>query len=102
MESIFNPVFDEKAWAELDRRSKMPDSWKYKKYAYINLELTGKSATTICVADATLKIGDTNSGNLYTTDGDNGPRRPNITLQSVNIRNEGGSDYTNAYLKFGA
>jgi hypothetical protein len=106
MGTIFNPVFDEKAWAELDRRSglidgvqgPMPDSWKYKKYAYINLELTGESATTICVADKTLKIGDTNSGNLYTTDGDNGPRRPNITLQSVNITNQGGSDYTDAYL----
>ena len=98
MANIFNPGFDAKAKAELDRRSKMPDSWKYKKYAYINLELTGNSATNICVEDATLKIGDTNSGELYTTDGDNGPRRPNITLQSVNIRNEGGSDYTNAYL----
>jgi len=106
MGTIFNPVFDEKAWAELDRRSglidgeqgSMPDSWKYKKYAYINLELTGESATTICVADKTLKIGDTNSGNLYTTDGENGPRRPNITLQSVNITNQGGSDYTDAYL----
>ena len=96
MANIFNPGFDAKAKAELDRRSKMPDSWKYKKYAYINLELTGNSATNICVEDATLKIGDTHSGNLYTTD--EGVRRPNITLQSVNIRNEGGSDYTNAYL----
>ena len=106
MANPFNPVFDAKAKTELDRRSglindvqgSMPDSWKYKKYAYINLELTGKSATTICVADKTLKIGDTNSGNLYTTDGKKGPRRPNITLQSVKIRNEGGSDYTNSYL----
>jgi hypothetical protein len=98
MTNIFNPGFDVSVTAELDRRSKMPDSWKYKKYAYINLELTGESATNICVEDKTLKIGDTNLGNLYTTDGDNGPRRPNITLQSVNIRNEGGSDYTNAYL----
>ena len=102
----FNPAFDAKAKTELDRRSglvdgkqrSMPNSWKYKKYAYINLELTGKSASNICVEDATLKIGDTHSGNLYTTDGKEGPRRPNITLQSVNIRNEGGSDYTNAYL----
>lgn len=98
MANIFNPGFDANAKAELDRRSKMPDSWKYKKYAYINLELTSNSATNICVEDATLKIGDTHSGNLYTTDGEEGPRRPNITLQSVNIRNEGGSDYTNAYL----
>ena len=104
MANIFNPGFDAKAKAELDRRSgivngkqgSMPTAWKYKKYAYINLELTGNSATNICVEDATLKIGDTHSGNLYTTD--EGVRRPNITLQSVNIRNEGGSDYTNAYL----
>ena len=86
----FNPAFDAKAKTELDRRSglvdgkqrSMPNSWN--------------SATNICVEDATLKIGDTHSGNLYTTD--EGVRRPNITLQSVNIRNEGGSDYTNAYL----
>ena len=98
MANPFNTVFNAKAWSELDRRSKMPDSWKYKKYAYINLELTGKSSTNICVEDATLKIGDTNSGKLYTTDGDSGPRRPNITLQSVNITNQGGSDYTDSYL----
>ena len=96
MENPFNPIFSKAAKKELDRRSNMPDSWKYKKYAYINLELTGESATNICVSDTSLKIGDTNSGNLYTTDG--GVRRPNITLQSVNIRNEGGSDYTDAYL----
>jgi hypothetical protein len=103
MANIFNPGFDAKAKAELDRRGglvngvqgPMPESWKYKKYAYINLELTGNSATNICVEKGYLsKIGDSNSGNLYTTDG----KRPNITLQSVNIRNEGGSDYTNAYL----
>ena len=111
MGTIFNPDFAAAAKKELDRRSgktedgkggfiqgSMPTAWKYKKYAYINLELTGKSATTICVADKTLKIGDTNSGNLYTTDGAGGPRRPNITLQSVNITNQGGSDYTDAYL----
>jgi len=96
MENPFNPIFSEAAKKELDRRSNMPDSWKYKKYAYINLELTGETATNICVSDTSLKIGDTNSGKLYTTD--NGVRRPNITLQSVNIRNEGGSDYTNSYL----
>jgi hypothetical protein len=103
----FNPAFDAKAKTELDRRSglvdgkqrSMPNSWKYKKYAYINLELTGNSASNICVEKAgILKIGDTISGKLYTTDGKDGPKRPNITLQSVNIRNEGGSDYTNAYL----
>jgi diacylglycerol kinase family enzyme len=46
MTNIFNPGFDAKVTAELDRRSKMPDSWKYKKYAYINLELTGNPQPT--------------------------------------------------------
>ena len=100
----FNPAFNPKAKAELDRRGglvdgkqrSMPNSWKYKKYAYINLELTGKSASNICVENTKLIIGQSYSAVLYNTD--EGVRRPNITLQSVNIRNEGGSDYTHAYL----
>jgi len=105
MANIFNPGFDAKAKAELDRRSKMPDSWKYKKYAYITLELTGESATNICVEDSNLKIGDYNfdfdfsrnpKRKMYTTD--DGVRRPSITLDSVKIINQGGSDYTDAYL----
>ena len=94
---LFNPGFPNVAKDELDRRSKMPDSWKYKKYAYINLKLTGKSASNICVSDSSLVIGDSNVSNLYSYEA--GVRKPKIILQSVNVVNQGNNgSYTDAYL----
>jgi len=95
--TLFNPGFSPAAAKELNRRGSMPDSWKYKKYAYINLKLTGKSASTICVEDDGLVIGDSNVSSMYTNEG--GVRKPKIVLQSVNVVNQGNNgSYTDAYL----
>jgi hypothetical protein len=95
--TLFNPGFSPAAAKELNRRGSMPDSWKYKKYAYINLKLTGKSASTICVENHGLVIGDSNVSSMYTNEG--GVRKPKIVLQSVNVVNQGNNgSYTDAYL----
>jgi len=93
----FNPEFPKKAKDELDDRAKHPDSWMYKKYAHISMQLTGKTASSICVEEKGLIIGDSTNGKLYNYD--SGVRLVNPTLQSVKVVNSGNNgDYTNSYL----
>jgi hypothetical protein len=97
----FNPKFPGDIRGELDTRTNSIRNrtvdWNYKKYAYINVETTGKSKTIIC--SKSFSIGDGSapkSGHLgmYNTEG--GIRKFKPLLESVSIFCDGGSDYTDA------
>jgi len=99
MADIFNIDFPEKATEELNRRSELPNEWMYRKYATVSIRTTGNTSTVIC-SEAGFTIGDKveTEGplSLYTTE--NGIKKFKPTLKSVKITNNGGQDYTDAYL----
>lgn len=99
MADMFNKDFPPTAAAELDRRSKLTKEWMYKKYATISIRTTGNTSTIIC-SEADFIIGDKieTEGplSLYTTE--KGIKKFKPTLKSVRITNNGGQDYTDAYL----
>jgi hypothetical protein len=103
MADTFNKPFPPKAISELDRRSNLPKDWMYRKYATISITTTGNTSTVIC-SEAGFTIGDKveTEGplSLYTTEtGTAGSiRKFKPTLKSVKITNNGGQDYTDAYL----
>jgi len=103
MADTFNKPFPPKAFDELDRRSKLPKDWMYRKYATISITTTGNTSTVIC-SEAGFTIGDKveTEGplSLYTTETGNAGsiRKFKPTLKSVKITNNGGQDYTDAYL----
>ena len=76
-------------------------NWNYKKYAYITIRATGESSTVI-KPETGLKLGDGADWNdkphigLYSSEG--GVRKFKPQLKSCKIVNEGGQDYTDAYL----
>ena len=98
-----NPVMPADVKAELKQRmtdvEERDKNWMYKKYAYIKMSTTGKSQTAMC--PSVYSIGDGTIGNgghlsLYTKEG--GIRKFKPTLTSVKMNNDGGQDYTEAYI----
>ena len=75
--------------------------WNYKKYAYITVKSTGKS-TTVIKPETGLILGDGAAYSkkshigLYSKEG--GVRKFKPQLKSCKITNEGGQDYTDAFL----
>lgn len=99
MADIFNIDFPEEVAKELDRRTKHPQDWMYRKYATISVRTTGVSSTIICSEPSAI-IGDAVQSEshlaLYNTEGNIRKFKP--TLESVTITNNGGQDYTDSYL----
>lgn len=98
-----NPIMDKDVAAELTQRmsdvENRDKNWMYKKYAHIKMSTTGKSQTAMC--PTVYSIGDGTIGHgghlsLYTEEG--GIRKFKPTLTSVKMNNDGGQDYTEAYI----
>ena len=94
------PVSDELEAREKYIRDK-DIGWNYKKYAYITVQSTGKS-TTVIKPEKGLILGDGAAYSkkshigLYSKEG--GVRKFKPQLKSCKISNEGGQDYTDAFL----
>ena len=98
-----NPVMNPDVAKELTQRmsdvENRDKNWMYKKYAYIKMSTTGESQTAMC--PSVYSIGDGTIGHgghlsLYTEEG--GIRKFKPTLTSVKMNNDGGQDYTEAYI----
>lgn len=90
--------------AELDARASdvasRAEGWNYKKRAYCSVTTTGKNATALC-SKAGVSVGDGNAptgghSSMYTAE--SGVRKLKPILTSVKLINQGGSDYTEAYI----
>jgi len=101
---MLDKTFPASLKAELDARAddvaNRAEGWNYKKRAYCSVTTTGKNATALC-SKSGVSVGDGNAptgghSSMYTAESSVRKLKPILT--SVKLINQGGSDYTEAYI----
>lgn len=102
---LFDIAFPNDIESEFNNRSSYIRNkdvkWNYDKYCWIQMTATGKSSTVMCPTSyGPIGDGSPNTqvghNDLYVTEG--GVRKFRPQLKSVNINNNGASDYTDALI----